>query len=105
MEISTQQLWQAVLGELELSISKANFTTWFNGTFISNLDVENGKIRIGVPNAFTKNWLEKKYHADIIKTFERILPTKIKEIMYLVEQAKFPHQKFQKTDSLIRIKL
>lgn len=98
MEISTQQLWQAVLGELELSISKANFTTWFNGTFISNLDVENGKIRIGVPNAFTKNWLEKKYHADIIKTFERILPTKIKEIMYLVEQAKFPHQKFQKTD-------
>lgn len=96
MSLSTQQLWQAVLGELELSISKANFTTWFNGTFISILDLDNGKITIGVPNNFTRTWLEKKYHSEIYKILEKILPKKIKDINYKIEQVKFPHQKVQK---------
>ena len=34
MEDQNQQLWQAVLGELELSLSKASFTTWLKNTFI-----------------------------------------------------------------------
>src|SRR5665213_3365909 len=56
-------LWQAVLGELELSLSKANFATWFKHTsIISN---EDGHGVVGVPNIFTKEWLEKKYHTDI----------------------------------------
>jgi chromosomal replication initiator protein len=56
-------LWQAVLGELELSLSKANFATWFKHTsIISNAD---GHVVVGVPNIFTKEWLEKKYHSDI----------------------------------------
>ena len=54
------ELWQAALGELELTLSKANFMTWFKNTFIvSNDDVH---IVIGVPNTFTKAWFEKKYH-------------------------------------------
>jgi len=36
--MDTQQIWQAVLGDLELSLSKANFTTWFKGTFIIEVD-------------------------------------------------------------------
>ena len=34
--MTNEQLWQAVLGELELSISKANFTTWFKNTGIDS---------------------------------------------------------------------
>lgn len=96
MDLSTQQLWQAVLGELELSISKANFTTWFNGTFILSFDIEKGRIQIGVPNNFTKAWLEKKYHSDIFKTIDKIIPSKIKDITYKVEKAELPHQKVTK---------
>lgn len=57
------QLWQAVLGELELLTSKANFTTWFKSTFV--LERENDTLVVGVPNAFTKAWLENKYHKQI----------------------------------------
>ena len=53
------KIWQGVLGELELSVSKANFTTWFKDTFIINI-IDN-KVIIAIPNVFTKSWLEKKY--------------------------------------------
>src|SRR5690606_23562860 len=64
--MTNQQLWQAVLGELELTLSKANFTTWFRNTAISTY--ENDKVVISVPNTFTQTWLEKKYHQNILKT-------------------------------------
>ncbi|PIT90642.1 MAG: chromosomal replication initiator protein DnaA, partial [Candidatus Komeilibacteria bacterium CG10_big_fil_rev_8_21_14_0_10_41_13] len=49
--MNTEQLWQAVLGELELLISKANFTTWFKNTFIASREGET--VIIATPNAFT----------------------------------------------------
>ena len=63
-------LWQAVLGELEVSVSRANFSTWFKHTsIISNQD---GHVVIGVPNVFTKSWLEKKYHGDIKAALQKM---------------------------------
>ena len=54
--MTNEELWQAALGEIELSISKANFITWFKNTYI--LSNENGKVVISVPNGFAKEWLE-----------------------------------------------
>ena len=51
--MTPEQLWQATLGELELSLSRANFTTWFKNTFIS--EVNDKRIVVAVPNAFTKS--------------------------------------------------
>lgn len=63
-------LWQAVLGELEISLSRANFATWFKNTaIIANQD---GHVIVAVPNIFTKEWLEKKYHGDIKNAFNKI---------------------------------
>jgi chromosomal replication initiator protein len=63
--MKNEELWQAALGEIELSISKANFITWFkNTTIISN---EDGRVVIGVPNGFAKEWLENKYNTYIHK--------------------------------------
>jgi chromosomal replication initiator protein len=59
-----EQLWNTVLGELEVSLSKANFTTWFKNTRI--LCVDDTKVTVGVPNVFTKEWLEKKYNSQIL---------------------------------------
>jgi len=64
--------WQAALGELEVILSKANFTTWFKDTFI--FDVQKDEITIGVPNAFTKEWLENKYHTQILETLKKNYP-------------------------------
>jgi len=63
-------LWQAVLGELEVSISRANFATWFKHTSI--IGNENGQVVIAVPNIFTKEWLEKKYDGDIRQALTRV---------------------------------
>ncbi len=80
------QIWQAVLGEIELTLSRANFTTWFKNTFISSF--EDGRVVIGVPNAFTKSWLENKYHQKIIEALENVVNESIKEIIYKVENKK-----------------
>ncbi len=84
--LNNQQLWEAVLAEIELNLSKANFTTWFHNTGIGIF--ENGNVIVCVPNTFTKAWLEKKYHAKILKTLEKVSGTPIQKIIYKVEQIK-----------------
>jgi len=81
--MNTNKLWQAVLGELELTLSKANFTTWFKQTFIS--EVEGSAIIVGVPNMFTKAWLEKKYTKDILKSLQEQTNGVIKQLTFRVE--------------------
>lgn len=81
-----EQLWQAALGELELLLSKANFTTWFKNTFISSC--ENGGAVIGVPNTFTKAWLENKYKGIILKVLKKITNEQIKGLDFKVESLK-----------------
>ncbi|PKL72465.1 chromosomal replication initiator protein DnaA [Candidatus Kuenenbacteria bacterium HGW-Kuenenbacteria-1] len=78
-----KQLWEAVLGELELIISKANFSTWFEDTFISSW--QGDEVTIGTPNAFTLAWVERKYHKAIIQALENITDHKIRKIIYKVE--------------------
>lgn len=56
-------LWQAVLGEMELSISRGNYVTWFKNTRL--LRFKDNVLTIGVPNVFVKQQLERKYN-DII---------------------------------------
>lgn len=81
--MNQDQLWQAALGELELLISKANFTTWFKNTFIISAD--SGRIVVGVPNGFTKAWLETKYHQSIQKSLQNALNVPVLAVEYRVE--------------------
>ncbi len=68
-------LWQAVLGELELKISRANFVTWFKNTSV--LTFEGGHVIVAVPNIFTKEWLEKKYNSEIRLALNKVLETEV----------------------------
>ncbi len=81
--MTNEELWRAALGELELLISKANFTTWFKNTGI--ISFINNEVVVGVPNAFTKAWLENKYHQYIIKALQGISGGQIKSIIYQVQ--------------------
>lgn len=78
-----QALWQAALGELELTLSKANFTTWFKNTFLS--EAEGSRAVVSVPNTFTKAWMEKKYHDQIVKALRNASNLPIREVTYRVE--------------------
>ncbi len=86
--MNNEQLWQAVLGELELLVSRANFSTWFKDTSIASY--EDGKVVIRVPNAFTQAWLEKKYHPAIIKALSNITRELVKDVIYKVEVLRTP---------------
>jgi chromosomal replication initiator protein len=62
-------LWQAVLGEIELSVSRGNFVTWFKNTAL--LQSTSDTIVIGVPNIFIKQQLERKYNDLILETLKK----------------------------------
>ena len=79
--MTNQQLWQAILGNLELTLSKANFTTWFKNTSI--IEKSETGIVVGVPSAFSKEWLQNKYHQDILKALKQLAP-ETKEIKYQI---------------------
>jgi chromosomal replication initiator protein len=70
--MTNQQLWQAILGNLELTLSKANFTTWFKNTSI--IEKSETGIVVGVPSAFSKEWLQNKYHLEILKALKQLSP-------------------------------
>lgn len=57
-------LWQTVLGEIEVSVSRAQFITWFKNTRL--LRNKDNTLVIGVPNVFIKQQLERKYNQLIV---------------------------------------
>ncbi|MBU1177960.1 chromosomal replication initiator protein DnaA [Patescibacteria group bacterium] len=83
--MTNEQIWQAVLGELELALSKANFTTWFKSTSI--ISKKDGEFIIGVPNAFTREWLQNKYHKNISRALQNITSERITRIEYILRSS------------------
>jgi chromosomal replication initiator protein len=63
---NNQALWENSLKEIENIISSANFNTWFKETFL--IKVDDGVAYIGVPNAFIKDWIAKKFYTAVLKT-------------------------------------
>ena len=76
-----KKLWDQILTEIELAVSKANFTTWFRDTYI--VKQEEGTIYVSVPNAFVKDWLFNKYHKTILKLLREFNET-VRALEYIV---------------------
>ena len=75
------ELWEKALVDIELAVSRANFSTWFNETYI--LKNDEGIIYLGVPNPFIQEWLYKKFHNTILKTL-RTLNDQIRGLEYVI---------------------
>ena len=82
--MTQEELWQAVLAQIQLQISPANFATWFKNTRI--ISQKDGTVYISVPNSFAKEWLEQKYNKIIFKIL-RSLDKNTKGIKYEVGSA------------------
>lgn len=85
---NNQSLWEDSLKEIENIISSANFNTWFKETFLIKLD--DGVAYIGVPNAFIKDWIVKKFYTTVLKTL-REKESAIRSIDFVI--AKIDKQK------------
>lgn len=75
-------IWENVLNEIELSVSKANFTTWFKNTFIAKQ--KDGVIFVGIPNQFTREWLDPKYTKEFIRLLRKHSGEHIRSIEYTI---------------------
>ena len=64
MEKNLEKLWQSVLGEMEVQLSRANFATWLKNSQLA--DERDGTLFIILPNNFAKEWVENKYHKNIL---------------------------------------
>lgn len=85
--MDNEEIWNTILGELEVVLSKANFTTWFKNTSILSND---GKtVVIGVPNSFSHEWLKNKYHNQILTSLKKLVPDLV-EIKYKISTSKPP---------------
>lgn len=75
------KLWETALVNIELAVSKANFSTWFNGTYI--IKEEEGVIHLGVPGPFAKDWLYKKFNDVILRQLRSINPS-VRALDYII---------------------
>lgn len=78
---TNKDLWDSVLNEMELSLSRANFTTWFKNTSI--ISSEGETIIISVPNGFAKEWLETKFNKKILESL-RNQASDIRGVKYVI---------------------
>ncbi|MBI4088927.1 chromosomal replication initiator protein DnaA [Candidatus Kaiserbacteria bacterium] len=93
-----KELWEYILTQIELSISSANFNTWFRNSFIVKINGE-GVLYIGVPSQFFKDWYLKKFHTLLLKIV-RDISYEFRNIEYLI--VKDDRRKVQKENKNMR---
>ena len=88
-------LWQAVLGEIELSVSHGSYVTWFKNTHL--IRQKDNVLVIGVPNVFIKQQLERKFSQLIIDTLKKngVEPERIE---YKIHSGSKLHKRTEEND-------
>lgn len=81
---TTKELWENALVELELTISRPNFNTWFKDTHL--IRVEEGAAFLGVPSQFARDWLSTKFHKDILRSLRGLSDT-IRNVEYIISRS------------------
>lgn len=81
--MDNKKLWDSVLVEMELNLSKPNFNTWFKDTAI--IKQEDGAVYLGVPNTFVQDWLGSKFHNAILKSIRSLSPN-IQSLHYIISK-------------------
>src|ERR1017187_2877525 len=98
LDVQQDEVWQAVLGEIEVTLSHGNFVTWFKNTRL--VKREDGEIVVGVTNPFIKQTLEKKYGDLIVKTLRK-QGVKVEQVEYkTVSMPKVPDEQVASTTQI-----
>ncbi len=63
---STQELWEAALGEIQLQVNRPNYRTWFRET--KGISYQGDQFVIGVPNTFVAEYFDTNQRSLIEKT-------------------------------------
>ncbi len=99
--MDTKQLWKNCLAEIETSVSKANYSTWFKNTSI--LKEESGVVYVAVPNEFVRDWLKNKYHKLITKTIADTYES-MRAVEYTITKIESIKQELPQTSEIPQMK-
>lgn len=96
--MDNKELWAKAMVDIELEVSKANFSTWFKNTRIVKQDT--GTVYIGVQNEFVRDWLINKYNSTVLRTL-RNLSEQVRGVEYIIakDDAGEKSEQQQKKDS------
>lgn len=86
--VMNQAVWQAVLGEIETSVSHAVFVTWFKPTEV--VLEPDGSFAIAVSNVFAKQQFESKFNSQVMTALKKN-GVDIDEVTYIIKSDK-PHK-------------
>jgi chromosomal replication initiator protein len=76
-----EQLWKSTLGEMEVQLSRANFTMWMKNSNL--IDKRDGIFYVALPNNFAKEWVEGKYQKNILSIL-RARDESVKKVEFVV---------------------
>jgi chromosomal replication initiator protein len=93
--VRNSELWQAVLGEIELSVSRASFVTWFKNTCLLKRSDE--LLVVGVSNVFIKQQFEHKFN-DLVVGILKKNGVEPKKIEYKIYSASKPAETKEEVD-------
>ena len=88
--MTTQQamkVWSAVLGELQLQVTRPSYETWLKDTV--GIASEDGEFTVGTPNAFVAEMLEQRMYSLIAQAMERVTNGP-QEVRFQVTPSTFP---------------
>ena len=84
---SAKEIWKRALGELQIQISKANYTTWLSNS--QGLSCQDNIFVVSVPNIFVAEWLSKRLYPLVRKTLVDIMGKDV-DVQFMVDNCEQP---------------
>jgi hypothetical protein len=81
--LAERKVWQAVLGELQLQMTRATFDTWVRSTRL--VSCQDGVFAIGAPNALARDWLENRLLTTVKRTLVGIVGKPV-EVQFVLDE-------------------
>ena len=98
--MKAEQTWRAVLGELEMQMSQASFSTWLRDSKL--IAFEDNIFVVGVESGFIKDWLDGRMRSTVERTLAGIVgqETSVSFVVWPEPAAPGPSSKFTLPDSV-----
>ena len=97
--MNEESIWKSALAELELTISPANFQTWFNGK-TKIIDLREGTVSIGCNSSYTKAWLQSRYYNQLKSILDKLTDCDNTLLFSVIPGVEFTFQKSNKKKQL-----
>ena len=81
--MKAEQAWRAAQGQLQMEMPKAAFDTWVRDAEL--VSYEDGSFIIGVPNAYSRDWLDDRLSSTVMRLLTGIMNRSV-EVRFIVWQ-------------------